>query len=1299
MDTITYRTILCHFIKHYYHLLPIYTQQGDCDADVITMEMPPTAIKSFSAEPELESADYSPQTSSKPNIRKLQRANQDLSKRNQQLSKSVESLKKENEQLKAGKKSFGRKKSNNSLRSRSGRSISLSEGGDEMDSVLPASVQTQSQYEVSNKLTVMEDLVAERDREIAELKKHMNSSMHPTRILSSDSHQQSENGGAQELDLHLAGGVVDHHQLTESSLMSKENSELRSRVVFLETELRTLQQQHRVSRDPSPEPVSKPRKKFPFFRRSHRRQDSSGATVSNSTEPSPRSSKKYPAARASVSSAPLEASVSENDIHSLSIGRRSTVSPPKGDMSLLQSHMRSALEERLTFERKLEELREELKKAEEKIETLTNECSSMTAALQAVAKERDAALQENKKLSKAASPKRHRRQPSQELNESLSKEVEKLRTENQLLTEEAAVFRSKMHQMKREGLARDNELRALYQRKQEEVDVLAAELRIAYMEHTQHMNGEDAGRPYDLTSGSPPKWRRVTHEQSSPPRQQSQHSSIFANITGRRGSIDGTPPTPTSPQKQRRSSQTSAPSSPTKSRRSSSKEPPSPRRERASTGPAQVKEGSKKESSPARERSLTHHSSQPAPAKTHTGSSQSSPTKKQSSASPGASPKRSFPSDPDPPHHSQPSPSTGQMLPTNKGQNEKQETELKISKESENAALQDKALSRTNDQNCAPSSNTGSSQSHTTSNQTSLPPSKSSTPLPSSQAVITAPPPSAVIIKPKGLKHRVISVPRLSPISSASEVQSPTPSPPPLTKVVPVPAPPMRKSSDVTSPSSTSSLKERRRSSSDLGSFSPTSPSGSGKQGSGVNSLVQLFNQMVGSDNQPVASSVAKAAFSPPILTVPTSPPATTTKQEPATDNSPGHLKTDKVDQKLPQKGPSQVTKTATTLEPPPPGKTVSTAPSGKTADSPKKTVLALRRSFEGIKEKSGPPLSSVKSTRKTSLQEEHTATPPAAAAAVAVAAKPLSPKSAIISDVVKETQAPTAITPIAISKPKPPPMVSQKTNGGTRPNGTVSPPSSTTTTSSSALSVPQSSDQSSPKSPQQKTAPASRHTPLSPSTSLTSSTDKTAPKNTTTNNTYTPKQPVTSNATRTPVPTPQSVKQPPALGMVRQTSNGQPSKPQQLPTTIPYPTVPPAQRNSTPKTGVFLRRGATVASIQSGNSNDSPQQPAWRSKLTTPQNGLSEAPTTTTSSQSGHRPLSLHVTGSGDKLSSLISKIQVKDVNRAVSPTAPTGTAPLATTPQSVIRSVTPCMLLLHLLYNVFFRFTGEKGLQGNTS
>ena len=1303
------------------------------------MEMPPTGIKSFSAEPELESADYSPQASSKPNIRKLQRANQDLSKRNHQLSKSVESLKKENEQLKAGKKSLGSRRKSSSSSRRSGRS--LSEGGDEMDSVLTTSVQTMSEYEATNKLTAMENLVAERDREIAELKRHLNSSMCPTSLLSSDSHQQLENSGAQELDLHLAGGVVDNHQLSESSLINKENSELKSQVALLENELRHLQQQQRASREPSPEP-SKSRKKFGFFRRSNRRQDSSGPAVSHSTEPSPKSSKKS-LSRSSVSSVPLEASVSDNDLHSLSIGRRSTVSPPKGDMSLLQSHMRSALEERVTLERKLEELREELSKAEEKVETLTNECSAMKVTLQTVTKERDTALQENKRLGKAASPKRHRRQPSdhdQELHESLLKEIEKLRKENQMQSEEMAAARSKMHQMKRETQARENELRALCQRKQEEVEVLATELKIAYTQQvSSHMNSEDASKPYD--PNSPPKWRRVTHDQSSPPRQQSQHSSIFANITGRRGSLDGTPPTPTSPQKQRKSSQGSAPSSPTKSRRSSSKEPPSPRKERASTGPTQIRDVSK-ESSPGRERSITHYSFQP---------KGSSPTKKQSS--PGASPKRSVSFDSDPPHHSQPSPSTGQLLPTSKGQNDKNEAELKTNKESENTALQERALSRKNDQQTIiPSYNSTASssvqtQGHTTNNQ---PASKSNAPLLSSQAV--GPPPSAVIIKPKGMKHRVISVPRLSPISSASEVQSPTPSPPPpQTKAIPpvrkssdvtLPLttsttkerkrssdlgtfsptspngsgkqgsppppqikaiPPVRKSSDVTLPSTTSTTKERKRSSdlgtfsptspngsgkqgsppppqikaippvrkssdmtlpsttsttkerkrsSDLGTFSPTSPNGSGKQGAAVNSLVQLFNQMVGSDNQPVSTSVAKAAFSAPTH-VPTSTPAATTKQEPPpVETSSGHSK---VDEKLPQKGSSQVvTKPATIHEPlpTPPGKTLAA-----TAEPPKKTVLALRRSFEATKEKSAPPLSSVKSTRKTSLQEEHTSTP----APPPAVTKTLSPKSTVITDVVKEVHTPTAVTPIAISKPKPPPMASQKT---TRPNGTVSPPS--TTTSSSALQAPQSSDFSAPKSPQQKTAPASRHPPLTSSTSLT----------TPTTSLYTPKQPVT---TKVPVPTSQTVKQPP--GMVSQTSNGQPSKPQQVPTPISYATVPPpAQRNSMVKTGVVFRRGATVASIQ-GVNNDPPQQPAWKSKLTTPQNGLSEPPTTTltaTSSQSGkagQRPLSLYVTGSGNSLSSFISKMQEKEGNRAVSPTAPTATTSPVATPVSnnpVTRSVT---------------------------
>ena len=127
-------------------------------------------------------------------------------------------------------------------------------------------------------------------------------------------------------------------------------------------------------------------------------------------------------------------------------------------------------------------------------------------------------------------------------------------------------------------------------------------------------------------------------------------------------------------------------------------------------------------------------------------------------------------------------------------------------------------------------------------------------------------------------------------------------------------------------------------------------------------------------------------------------------------------------------------------------------------------------------------------------------------------------------------------------------------------------------------------------------------------------------------------------------------------------------------------------------KTGVVFRRGATVASLQ-GTNNDPPQQPAWRSKLTTPQNGLSAAPATTptaTASQSGkagQRPLSLYVTGSGNNLSSFISKMQEKEGNRAVSPTVPTATTSSVVTPvsnQPVIRSVTP--RVLSVLHTVSF-------------
>ena len=1305
----------------------MFTLQID-DTDTVNMETVPAPIKSYSAEPELESTESLPQSTSKPSLRKLQKANQDLSKRNQQLSKSVDSLKKEKEQLiadkerlKAEKKSLAKKKSSNSSMRKSGRS--LSEGGDDMDTIHTSGLQAQVDNELAGRLAILEDLVLERDREVADLKRLLNSSTGHLGISQQDSRSSvesnhvAENACSHELLEQRHATVTDHDPVVDNNLLRQENTELRNRLALLEMELRTAQLQ-KVSREQSPEP--KHRKKFSLFKRSHRRQDSTGASVSNSTEPSPRTSKKY-SSRSSVPSVTLEASVSDNDLHSLSIGRWSTVTPPSADMTLLQSHMRTALEERLTLERTLENVKAELQKAQEMIEQLNIECSSKTTLLQAVTAERDAALLENKKLIKVSSELKSNHNLEQEKSE-LLKEIEKLKTENKSLSEETTALRTKSHhleaalkQAKREALGRENELRALCQRKQEEVDVLAAELSIAYMERPDQLSpikGEEA------VPTSPPKWRRVSHEPSSSHiirQQPSQHSSIFANITGRQGSVDS--------HKQKK---TSAPTSPTKSRRSNTpgKEPSSPRKERASTISG-VTPTAKRSQSPTRERSHSYSASQSVPPKVSSQPHASSSVQQSTAVT---SPKRKM-SDEQKPHTlSNPLPSTGQMVPEQSNAVQsyadnrmQQHQETLVARHNEQPQeIIPRAGSRTNTQTMSEGVTLMS-----TSVTLSLPTTVSHGTTASCPPASTTP----VVAKPKGMKHRVVSAPRLSPISSTPEhTPSPTPSPPPpppsSSSQKPAVVSP-REESEAISPSSTTSSSSgtgRRRSSADLtqtlGSFTVTSPTT--KQTPGVNSLVQLFNKKSTTPahqstsprnttaNTTTTTTTTTAAAAAAATSTITTTTTSATKQDQNAVTAPVNAKPDNSDSYRYRKESTSAEDSTTVHQQ---GTSTAGSLSSAPASAPKKTVLALRKSFEGSSTTSHTPIikATGAATRRVSLTDQQ-------ASAVA---KPLPSTGTTTTDVVRESHAPTAITALSITKPKPPPVVSLK-NNSSKTNATLAPPTFSTAASSPSFSTSSSSSSSSlpphqnaavskPVSfsvgkplVQQQSGSSSSNGGTSSKQSLPTSNKSTHKQSvlaspTTSANALSPtaaKQSLaeSSNSGKSGIEskTPSVVPTPTAGGIVRQFNNGRPNdtvptKPKPPPTTTALTTTSsssssssntPAQRTSAVKSGVFLRRGATVATIAPGTTGNKEQV----SSSLTVQNGFREVPastTNTTSSSSssssntttssgpfraGQRPTSLYVAGSGDKLSSLISKIQDKDMNRSVSPTAtPSGSHQVA--------------------------------------
>ena len=1352
------------------------------------MEIPPKGIKSYSAEPELELVDSSLQAESKSSVRRLQKANQDLSKRNLQLSKSVESLKKEKEQLiadkerlKAEKKSLARKRSVGGLK-RTGRS--MSEGSEEIGSA-SGQGKMSSELELQNRLASMEDLVAERDREISELKRQLSSqAAQPCMAVHEELRQvaTSENIRSQNAPEHFAHIMAEEEGISHQ--LKTENSELRSRVASLENELRILQQQ-KPSCEPSPEP--KQRKKFSFpFRKFHRRQDSASASVSTSTEASPKSSKKH-SSRSSMS-VPLEMSVSENDLHGLSIGRRSEASLPGQDLSLLQAYMRSALEERLTLERKLESTQKELQKAEEKIEKLTSESSMIAASLQTAVKERDAALQENKKLKERTSSKskgHHQHHVNTDLcgQQYFSQEVERLRAENISLSEEAMNLSSKTHhleatikQLKRETMTRDlreNELRALYQRKQEEVEVLAAELRIAY-----EMGGQDyapklsptkmveeGSRPYDpSTPSSPPKWRRVTHKQNSPSatRQQQQQiqASVFANLTSKKGSQDAAPlQSSTSPHK-RRASQNSTPTSPTKFKSSISKKSPSPERRRVSTviessttasttrnDTTNEPSSGREKSSTKREYSLPQAAPLAPPAKVHTSSQSSqppSPSKKQSSSSSAASPKKSLRDSTSPPH-SQPSPSTGQIIPAHKSlhhhsslpthlENHKPPAPGSDSRqETETVSLSDKVVTKLRSESAPisiPAVGTTTSRDLAVSPETPVTMTKTQVATATSaDKKDPVPASTVVVVRSKVLKQRVVSVPRLSPISSTPEDSSITPPLPPSPPSSPPPTSlvesPKQNGVMTSSIGSTSSGVRKRRASIDssLGSFSPTSPTTTMKQTPGVNSLVQMFNQMVGPDSQkpsgipvPVATPSTHPSLPPPLPSPaptlsptypkPKSPPVVTTTATTTTSTStssyeadgkaplrePVHSNVGTGGQKIAQRRVTSE-KTVVTSE-----KTViqeahrePVSTNAEASSGTKKMVLALRKSFEGIKEKM-PPDSSRKvaptTTNKREDVQEHTTSKPVPASS---SAKPLSPKGSTITDIVRESHTPTAITPLAISKPKPPPVATQKTKAPAgSENGVQLLSCSPSSSLSSAAQDNKPTSPSMSNSPQQKTqlpssprtfsssssssSPSLLSSPKPPSsTTLTASSTKTTLSSTATsaaepafNPQFSQHRPIArtgsapwaTQETKSPLiatPTAKSVKLPP--GVVRpgnKPGEDLPAKAKTFPSSTTLSStavsssstaspVTPAQQNGFKEPPVILRRGATVASMEI-------QKDLPRKQRRTEQNGA-------VSAKMGHRPTSIHVTGGGDKLTSLISKLQEKEVTRSIPRTTSSAT------------------------------------------